>query len=109
MANHVPDKVKKLRHDQAMAAQREVAIGVARSFVGRRLTVLAERRATAKELAGAKVVSWEHGMLRGMEDPKEIAKGDIFIARGEADAPDIDGRAYVRGDLPAGDFAEVKL
>jgi ribosomal protein S12 methylthiotransferase len=31
------------------------------------------------------------------------------VARGEADAPDIDGRVYVRGDLPAGAFAEVKI
>ena len=30
-------------------------------------------------------------------------------ARGEADAPDIDGRVYVRNDLPAGEFAEVKI
>jgi ribosomal protein S12 methylthiotransferase len=31
------------------------------------------------------------------------------VARGEADAPDIDGRVYVRNDLPAGEFAEVKI
>jgi ribosomal protein S12 methylthiotransferase len=31
------------------------------------------------------------------------------VARGEADAPDIDGRVYVRGDLPAGEFAKVKI
>jgi ribosomal protein S12 methylthiotransferase len=31
------------------------------------------------------------------------------VARGEADAPDIDGRVYVPRDLPVGDFAEVKI
>jgi ribosomal protein S12 methylthiotransferase len=31
------------------------------------------------------------------------------VARGEADAPDIDGRVYVRRDLPAGEFAEVRI
>jgi ribosomal protein S12 methylthiotransferase len=31
------------------------------------------------------------------------------VARGEADAPDIDGRVYVKSDLPAGEFAEVKI
>jgi len=31
------------------------------------------------------------------------------VARGEADAPDIDGRIYVSRDLPVGRFAEVEI
>ena len=31
------------------------------------------------------------------------------VARGEADAPDIDGRVYVPRELPAGEFAEVTI
>jgi len=31
------------------------------------------------------------------------------VARGESDAPDIDGRIYVQPDLPVGQFAEVKI
>jgi len=31
------------------------------------------------------------------------------VARGEADAPDIDGRVYVPKDLPVGDFADVAI
>jgi ribosomal protein S12 methylthiotransferase len=31
------------------------------------------------------------------------------VARGEADAPDIDGRVYVPNDLPVGEFIEVKI
>ena len=31
------------------------------------------------------------------------------VARGEADAPDIDGRVYVQPDLPVGQFAEVTI
>jgi ribosomal protein S12 methylthiotransferase len=31
------------------------------------------------------------------------------VARGEADAPDIDGRVYVPGELAVGQFAEVKI
>ncbi|MBK9989634.1 MAG: 30S ribosomal protein S12 methylthiotransferase RimO [Verrucomicrobia bacterium] len=31
------------------------------------------------------------------------------VARGEADAPDIDGRVYVPRDLPVGKFIEVKI
>jgi ribosomal protein S12 methylthiotransferase len=31
------------------------------------------------------------------------------VARGEADAPDIDGRVYIRGELPIGRFANVRV
>jgi ribosomal protein S12 methylthiotransferase len=31
------------------------------------------------------------------------------VARGEADAPDIDGRVYVPRDLPVGDFVNVRI
>jgi ribosomal protein S12 methylthiotransferase len=31
------------------------------------------------------------------------------VARGEADAPDIDGRVYVPRNLPVGEFVEVKI
>jgi ribosomal protein S12 methylthiotransferase len=31
------------------------------------------------------------------------------VARGEADAPDIDGRVYVQPDLPVGQFAKVTI
>ena len=34
---------------------------------------------------------------------------NYLVARGEADAPDIDGRVYVRGKLPVGKFAQVKV
>ena len=34
---------------------------------------------------------------------------DYLVARGEADAPDIDGRVYVRGRLTPGTFAHVKV
>ena len=33
----------------------------------------------------------------------------FLVARGEADAPDIDGRIYIRGKLPMGEFARVKI
>ncbi len=34
---------------------------------------------------------------------------EIGVARGEADAPDIDGRVYVPRELPVGDFASVTI
>ena len=39
-------------------------------------------------------------------------KGNYFVGRGEADAPDIDGRVYVRvprSGMTIGQFAKVKI
>jgi len=78
--------------------------------VGRTIKVLVEGRADAKQLQSANVSSWEHGLLRG-EETLNAQRSTLnhFIARGEADAPDIDGRVYVRGNLPAGEFARVRI
>ena len=109
MAGQIPPKVKKRRRDRAMAAQHDVAVAVSESFVGRTLRVLAEKEATAGELKNARVSSWEHGLIRGNESHSAMLKGQYLVARGEADAPDIDGRVYVRGHLPLGEFAHVKV
>jgi len=82
---------------------------VSRSFVGRRLRVLVEKEATSKELHAAQVSSWEHGLMRGPDQHLTQLKGSYLVARGEADAPDIDGRVYVKGDLKSGTFAEVEI
>ena len=109
MAGQVPAKVKQRRRDRAMAAQHNVAVAVAESFVGRTIKVLVENAANAKELKKARISSWEHGLIRGQDDHAGALKGKYLVARGEADAPDIDGRVYVRGDLAAGEFAQVKI
>jgi ribosomal protein S12 methylthiotransferase len=109
MAGQIPDKIKRQRRDLAMGIQHEVAVSVAESFVGRTMRVLVEKEATARELKGARISSWEHGLIRGPEQHAAKLKGRYLVARGEADAPDIDGRVYVRGQLPAGEFAQVKV
>jgi ribosomal protein S12 methylthiotransferase len=109
MAGQTPDRVKRKRRDLAMAAQHEVAVEVAGSFVGRSLRVLVERSASPAELRRARVSSWEHGLIRGQDRHTAALKGRFLVARGEADAPDIDGRVYVRGQLPLGEFAWVKV
>jgi ribosomal protein S12 methylthiotransferase len=110
MAGQLSDKAKQKRRELAMAAQHEVAVKISESFVGRTVKVLVEGKADAKQLQGANVSSWEHGLLR---EPKarhvSLATRHFLVARGEADAPDIDGRVYVRGKLPVGEFAEVKI
>jgi len=109
MAGQTPGRVKRKRRDLAMAAQHEVAVQVAGSFVGRTIKVLIEQQAAAAELKRARVSSWEHGLIRGQDGHTAALKGRFLIARGEADAPDIDGRVYVRGQLPLGEFARVKV
>ncbi len=109
MAGQISDKVKKQRREQAMAAQLSVARQVAESFVGRELKVLVESEASAKELRNANISSWEHGLIRGQDEHTGQLKGRYLVARGEADAPDIDGRVYVRGQRPFSEFARVKI
>jgi ribosomal protein S12 methylthiotransferase len=109
MAGQVPDKVKQKRRQLAMAAQHDVAVRVSESFMGRELKVLVEGEASAKQLQGAKVSSWEHGLIRETDRSAHPLKGRYFAGRGEADAPDIDGRIYIRGQAPVGGFARVKI
>ena len=109
MAGQVSDPVKQRRRELAMATQHRVARAVAESFVGRSLKVLVEGQASAKQLQAANVSSWEHGLIRENDRELRQLKGTYLVARGEADAPDIDGRVYVRGKLPVGEFARVKI
>jgi ribosomal protein S12 methylthiotransferase len=112
MAGQLTPKQRQKRREKAMAAQHKVAVAVAESFVGRTLKVLVEGEASAKELAKANVSSWEHGLIRKADEAQSSklkAGGRYLIARGAADAPDIDGRVYLRGKLPVGQFAQVKI
>lgn len=109
MEAQVPLKARQRRRERAMAAQHEVAVAVAQSFVGRELKVLVEGQASAAALQKARVLSWEHGLIRGKDAGLEALKGTYWVARGEADAPDIDGRVYVRGKVTAGEFARVRV
>jgi ribosomal protein S12 methylthiotransferase len=109
MAGQISDKVKQKRRELVMAAQHKIAKQVSESFVGREIKVLVEGEANAKQLQAANVSSWEHGLIRETDKHTAQMKGNYFIARGEADAPDIDGRIYIRGKLPVGEFAKVKI
>lgn len=109
MAGQVPDATRQKRRERAMAEQHRVAVHVSESFVGRTIRVLVEREAKAKELTGANISSWEHGLIREVDAHAAQLQGRYLLARGEADAPDIDGRVYVRGKLAVGQFARVKV
>ena len=117
MAGQIPDPVKQQRRKLAMAAQHQIARQVSESFVGREIKVLVEGRANEEQLLQAGISSWEHGLVR--EPEIRIPNSEFrnyLVARGEADAPDIDGRVYVRGKLRErkvallpGEFAQVKV
>ena len=109
MEQQLTDKQKQKRRERAMAAQHKVARTVSESFVGRTLRVIVEGEASARELQKANISSWEHGLIRQTDTGAAQLKGRYLIARGEADAPDIDGRIYVRGKLPVGGFANVRV
>ena len=62
----------------------------------------AEEARLQKEIAATVSKSFTGRTLKALvEEPG--------VARGEADAPDIDGRVYVRGSLPLGEFARVRI
>jgi len=109
MSGQIADAVKRRRQERAMAEQLEVSRAVNRSQIGRTLRVLVEKAAGRRESNEMKQDSWEHGLIRAGPDARKDQAGWTVIARGEADAPDIDGRVYVRGRLPVGDFARVKV
>jgi len=70
--------------------------------------------------AKVKEARWHRLMGRQQRIAGEVSKCQVGrtlrvlveepgVARGEADAPDIDGRVYVPRELPVGQFAEVKI
>jgi len=109
MEKQLAPKTRQKRRELSMAAQHRVAVGVAEGFVGRTLKVITEGEASAKELSKANISSWEHGLIRGEDTGVMALKGNYTIARGEADAPDIDGRVYIQGKVPIGKFCKVRI
>jgi ribosomal protein S12 methylthiotransferase len=113
MAGQIPDRVKRRRRRLAMAAQHRIARRISAAFVGRTLKVLVEGRANTEHLRRAGVSSREHGLLREKQTLNpQLSTLNCLVARGEADAPDIDGRVYVRAlsrGMPVGEFATVKV
>lgn len=109
MAHPVPDKIKQRRRDILMQAQRLISRAHGAKQIGRTLRVLVEKEAQAQELQQAQVSSWEHGLVREPDRTRVKLTGRYFVARGAGDAPDIDGRVYVRGRLTPGEFVQIKV
>jgi ribosomal protein S12 methylthiotransferase len=108
MGSQLSEKIKKRRRDLAMAEQLKVSREISQSFVGRELRVLVEKKAGPSDLTQANISSWEHGLIR--TGSAEALQGSYYVGRGEADAPDIDGRIYVKSlKLKTGEFLPVKI
>jgi ribosomal protein S12 methylthiotransferase len=108
MADQIPESVKKRRRKRAMAEQLLVARQLSAACVGRVIPVLVEKELDPDDMAAVGISSWEHGLLRGSNTSPSLPD-HCLVARGQSDAPDIDGRVYVRGQLPPGSFARVKV
>ncbi|MDB6168936.1 MAG: MiaB-like tRNA modifying enzyme YliG [Verrucomicrobia bacterium] len=70
--------------------------------------------------AKVKEARWHRLMALQQEIARGVSKSQVGrtirvlveepgVARGEADAPDIDGRVYLPRDLPVGEFVDVKI
>ena len=92
-----------------MAVQREVSRKHAAAMIGKKINVLAEESVDDTDAVSADIRSWEHGHSRNGTESGVDLEGPCTLARGEADAPDIDGRVYVQGELPLGDFSWVRI
>jgi ribosomal protein S12 methylthiotransferase len=113
MEGQIHDALKKQRQKRAMSEQLKISRQICAGRVGQAATVLIEREVGATELKEtAAVSSWEHGLIRSAgrsQNAATTASGPLWTARGEADAPDIDGRVYVRGAALAGGFCQVRI
>lgn len=120
MASQIHGNTKKRRARQIMDLQRKISSEICASQVGNTMRVLPEKLATASELGMAQIHSWEHGFLRGEEagpesapplDPETPDEEQLMmVCRGQADAPDIDGRIYVpAGSIEEGEFIDVQI
>jgi ribosomal protein S12 methylthiotransferase len=86
LSDHVPDEVKQERRDRLMSVQQPIAFAFNQSLVGKRLDVLIDAPAPAPE--------GRH----------------LWLGRTYADAPDVDGRTWVRSShVRTGDLVECEI
>lgn len=111
MSDQVPEQTKKRRRRILMEEQRKIAREISESYIGKTIKVLVERRADSRDFENTSPFSAEFGQVRKtVSEPDFVNKTNIlFVARSEADAPDIDGRVYIAGETPIGKFIEVKV
>lgn len=85
MSDQIPDEVKEERRDRLMKIQQEISLDINKSKVGKIIDVLIEG--------------------------KDEREQELYIGRTQADAPEVDGSIFVRGqeNLSPGDIVSVKI
>ncbi len=76
MPAQLPDEVKRARRDQLLAAQQKVAFAWSQAQVGRRMDVILDSQGV----------------------PFGSGEASAYVGRTYADAPEVDGAAYVSGE-----------
>ncbi|HJO09385.1 MAG TPA: 30S ribosomal protein S12 methylthiotransferase RimO [Verrucomicrobiota bacterium] len=109
MVSQLSDRQKESRRERAMEVQLQISRELGADQLGQTKRVLVEKQADTEEFQQEQVDSWEHGHIRSADSDGSAELGPCLIARGEADAPDIDGRVLVRGELPLGQFVDVRI
>ena len=112
MEGQVSGALKQRRQRRAMEEQLKIARQISAARVGSEAVVLVEREAAGRDLEVAQVRSWEHGLIRSASSSPSMSQGRrrrFWVARSQADAPDIDGRVYVQGGALAEEFVRVRI
>jgi ribosomal protein S12 methylthiotransferase len=109
MSVQLPERIKKSRRNRAMRIQQQIARQHNQDLVGSVLRVLTERVLDANILPSAEIRSWEHGLVRHRDSHARLERDHWVVARSQADAPDIDGQVFIRGQAPLGEFVNVRV
>jgi len=82
---HLSDKIKQRRFDEVMSTQQDIARKVNKSLFGKKKVVLV--------------------------DGKDSQQDNVYVARTEYDAPEVDGVVYIKTEknLKLGEFRRVKI
>lgn len=82
--DQIDEGIKLERFNALMSVQREIAVGVNKSYVGKTIEVLI--------------------------DEEDKNSKDVYIGRTQGDAPEVDGQVFVKAkDASPGDFVNVKI
>jgi len=111
MKETVPESLKRKRLAKLMSIQREISLQYNQSLIGKKMRVLVERPVTKKDLEGIGILAGESGQTRGSVGRKLRLDHSYWVARAEGDAPDVDGRVFIKGDsgLQEGIFTDVTI
>jgi ribosomal protein S12 methylthiotransferase len=100
--------IRKTRFERLGVFRYSQEEGTRAAKLGDQVPLKVKERRWHRVMALQKEIAAEMGRSRIGQAVKVLVE-EPGVARGEADAPDIDGRVYVPPDLPVGQFAEVTI